>query len=84
MTMRQLSMRAARHPRLRRGLAHAALPPLSESRFLATTRRATTVLAQLLASACRRGDTLCLHGAVGMGKSYFWHVNCDGDRVVLR
>ena len=40
--------------------------------LLSPTRRATTVLAQLLADVCLPGDVVCLHGGVGVGKSFFW------------
>ena len=40
--------------------------------LLSPTRRATTVLAQLLADVCHPGDVVCLHGGVGTGKSFFW------------
>jgi tRNA A37 threonylcarbamoyladenosine biosynthesis protein TsaE len=41
-------------------------------------------LAQLLADACAAGDVLCLHGAVGAGKSYFWRVALCTSHVVMR
>ena len=40
-------------------------------RFLAPTERATSVLALLLAQQAQVGDTLCLYGDVGAGKSAF-------------
>lgn len=40
--------------------------------LLSPTRRATTVLAQLLADVSLPGDVVCLHGGVGTGKSFFW------------
>jgi hypothetical protein len=52
--------------------APAPAPPPGAFRFAAPSRRATVSLAQLLADASAPGDVLCLHGAVGAGKSFFW------------
>jgi len=73
--MRLLS-RAAPRP-LRRSVRRVSAaappppPPVAKHAFLSPSRRATTALAQLLASILRRGDTVCLHGPVGAGKSFF-------------
>jgi hypothetical protein len=49
--------------------------------LLSPTRRATTVLAQLLADVCHPGDVVCLHGGVGTGKSFFW---CAQEQLARR
>jgi hypothetical protein len=69
------------HARAVAAAAAAAAAPSQQQaqpatwRFVAPTRRATTALAQLLADAAAPGDVLCLSGAVGAGKSFFWHVH---------
>ena len=67
---------AACRPRLAASAAAQPTPPSPPGafRFAAPSRRATTSLAQLLADASAPGDVLCLHGAVGAGKSFFWCV----------
>jgi hypothetical protein len=60
-------------------------PHGSAWRLWAPTRRATAVLAQLLADVSLPGDVLCLHGGVGTGKSYFWcATRYDSQRIALR
>jgi len=71
-----LRRRAPAPARPRPAACHAAATAAAAApgafRFAAPTRRATTALAQLLADASAPGDVLCLHGAVGAGKSFFW------------
>lgn len=59
-----------------------ASPHCAAWRLWAPTRRATAVLAQLLADVSLPGDVVCLHGGVGTGKSYFWCAPaCDSRSV---
>ena len=82
-----LRRRAPAPQRPRLAACSASVPPPQQPpaslRFAAPSRRATASLAQLLADASAPGDVLCLHGAVGAGKSFFWHAPLWQQQLAL-